>query len=685
MRKSPIRVVSPKDRVCAITTRTEEVRMAHLGRSHPVPSPPKTSDVPANRAKLYPVLWLPCIVVAFASAIVAIAVFSAFFFNPRGHSSADRDSLSFCCPQGAENMSRYVNLSLDPCKDFFAHVCSGVIRDHLWRDDQLQADLEITMVTGVWPRGVPKEKAGLFLAAVHKSCVKTTPRHDSLLLDLAVGLAKAMREFLVKPHSRNALSYVLMASIEYRLPPELGAQYDPKNSEMLFLNFARCGARAHRLTREALTAAVVALKDVLNITAASEKASKLRSTVCEFHPHRSGGSTYPQSELHRSFNRDAWNADDLVAGLQLLDPRITAPTTIYVEDVSTMKAIYNTFSTESVDHADGYKSAYLLWGSIDSCVDWFYPSSEQTAGVRSFDICNATITSFEALWQLFTAEMFTTREKDLTASTVFANVKNAVYMDTKSSSLFEPADAQEVNNFFTGISIISPLASSERLLEVPKPQNNFAENLLRARAYEFKTTRLRSWGLTSADILLYGPAKLSDGRRYELPATFYRGIGGARSRDLKIPEMADLGRLVAESLWHFVLYGRNWSPKTAANIRRLEACYQGSAFRPETNRAAAANLTVRILGLSSVLRALDRTKDWYTEKLAWSVWRLSHAQFFYILSTFPRCPKNATLDNARYINVPLASIEDFAKAFHCSPGAVMADPRRCTGLPPRAL
>ncbi|KAH9364258.1 hypothetical protein HPB48_011579 [Haemaphysalis longicornis] len=658
--------------------------MADPRRSHPVSSPPKTSDVPADRAKQHRVLWLSCIVVASTSAIVAVAVLSVFF-NPRGHGSADRDSLSFCCPQGAENMSRYVNLSLDPCKDFFAHVCSRVIRDHLWRDVQPHTDLEIPPVTSVWLRGAPKEKAGLFLAAVHKSCVKTIPRHDLLLLDLAVGLAKAMREFLVKPDSRNALSYVLMVSIEYRLPPELGAQYDPKNSEVLFLSLARCDAHAHRLTREALTAAVVALKDVLNVTAASEKAAHLRATVCEFHPHRSGGSTYPPSELRRSFNRDAWNADDLVAGLKLLHPGITAPTTIYVEDVSTMKAIYNTFSTEGVDHADGYKSAYLLWGSIDSGVDWFYPSSEPTAGVQSFDTCNATITSFEALWQLFTAEMFTTREKDLTVSTVFADVKNAVHMDTQSSSLFESADAPEVNNFFTGISIISPLASSERLLEVPKPQHNLAENLLRARAYEFEITRLRSWGLSSANILHYGPAKLSDGRRYELPATFYRGIDGARSGNLKIPEMADLGRLVAESLWHFVLYGRSWSPKTAANIRRLEACHQGNAFRPITNRAAAANLTVRILGLSSVLRALNRTKDWYTEKLAWSLWHLSHAQFFYILSTFTRCPRNATLENARYINVPLASTEDFAKAFRCSPGAVMADPRRCTGLEPGEL
>lgn len=88
--------------------------------------------------------------------------------------------------------------------------------------------------------------------------------------------------------------------------------------------------------------------------------------------------------------------------------------------------------------------------------------------------------------------------------------------------------------------------------------------------YEIEVAWQSSWRLLSSDIINYGTTRIVDSRAFQLPATLYGPINDTGYRNSDLPKMAILGRLVAESMWNFVLYGIEWSPKTRTNIERLQ-------------------------------------------------------------------------------------------------------------------
>ncbi|KAK8780991.1 hypothetical protein V5799_017666 [Amblyomma americanum] len=163
---------------------------------------------------------------------------------------------------------------------------------------------------------------------------------------------------------------------------------------------------------------------------------------------------------------------------------------------------------------------------------------------------------------------------------------------------------------------------------VARPSPIFAENLLRGRAYNIDVNRERMRGVRDHSVVTYATLKFLGERHLIIPASIYGYIYTGPGNN-QLPNATVLGQLLAEGLWLMVLYGIEWRPQTSANINRFAECFVrnyldgNDASSPEAVEA----LSIRALGMSSVARALERP-GWYTVRVAWSVWRLSHAQFF---------------------------------------------------------
>ncbi|KAL3212792.1 hypothetical protein MRX96_007843 [Rhipicephalus microplus] len=95
-----------------------------------------------------------------------------------------------------------------------------------------------------------------------------------------------------------------------------------------------------------------------------------------------------------------------------------------------------------------------------------------------------------------------------------------------------------------------------------------------------------------------------------------------------------------------------WTSKTKADMWRLEERYDGLYWSNSSGRNIDDITSFFApLVLSSVLSAFYRPQ-WLTEKPAWSLWRMSHSQLFYVLSTYTRCPRKSMAKYMNIINAP---------------------------------
>ncbi|KAK8774527.1 hypothetical protein V5799_010937 [Amblyomma americanum] len=606
-------------------------------------------------------------------AIVSLAVyFSKRWSTQRG--SVDAEGNSFCCPEDAEDVARFVNATINPCRNFFAHVCTDVIKHGLWRHLERREELAKIMVTGFLPKELQKVDATGFIIAYYQSCLKAIPNRDIFLYSIATKLATNHRDLLRRPNTTSALIYAATASVKYRLPSILDIIYYPLIPRIFMKAEDRC--RNDTFSWHLASFCLKALKDKFDAKIPLEELSGMHAKICKKFGTLSYTETqYSAARESDAFDRDVWDLKDLRAALVAIGFSAGKELEIHIAGGSKIRAMHDLFSTAEYSGTDVVKGAYLLWLSVASIAEQFYTSYDGS-WPQVFQICNDSVEAINEIWDLFTAEILTTPQKDEQAIVTFSAVKDAVFWDCRRSWLFEAEDAARLESHFKELALLTPTASTTMPVALPKPTPDFAENLLRGRAFNFEAFRARLWGLHAAQVFDTGIIPVVGGRYFLLPAFFYDVIRPT-SPSSQLANMAALGWLVAESMWSVVLYGIPWNSKTEANLQKLRACfvrtYLGSDRNPTwTNVTMAASL-----GLSSLLSAFRRP-DWNVTRMAFSALEMSHGHLFYSLATYLRCPTAEYQEFVSYVNVPLMYVNDFANVFHCSQESTMAKPELCS-------
>ncbi|KAK8771769.1 hypothetical protein V5799_024990 [Amblyomma americanum] len=612
---------------------------------------------------------------AAAAAVTFAAISTALYFavrRQRLESPSRTSGRPFCCPGEAEEMYRYINTTLNPCTDFFGFACSKVIALKLWKQTSVSAELVQAMITGVMPKGLKMGDAGAFLTAYYSSCVNTVSRQDFFLSTLARALVRRTEMLLKKPYSRNAFVYITAVSLQYNLPSVIDVTFSPIRSELFLKDFTIC--TANDMSAIAMVAAVNALKAATSATRTVKSEVKFVRWMCEQLEALSWkNATYDNSKELATFDREVWNVGDLEAGLSAVGYTMQNVSAIHVQGVHEIRLIHDLLSAEWQNLTARHMSAYLLWHSVVYGAEEF-DTSHGASAQSLFDVCEKSVSRVPLVWNRFMVETLTSLDKDKEARTIFANVKDAVLSDCRASLLFEGEDAVRLEAFFKELKLVTPIEANEKSALFPQPALDFAENLLQSCAYNFEATKRLQWGSFTGNEEYYRHLAFVKSRYCILSATYY-GFILPGSPNSQIPNTALLGRLLAEGLWHMVMYGIHWSSKTTENIVRLESCFVENYMSEEDERTVPIAF-VTALALSSILNAFSWA-DWHTEKPAWSLWTLSHAQFFYTFDAYHRCPGESSPENARAFNAPLMYVEDFANAFDCSPDAAMAKAGRC--------
>ncbi|KAH7975258.1 hypothetical protein HPB49_025382 [Dermacentor silvarum] len=606
------------------------------------PSRSRTNGVPAissyargSRNGLHLAVIIVALVVAVVVAVVTLGVYLGSRKSKLRESTAVGEG-SFCCPEDARNLARFLNTSLDPCYDFYTRVCTNVIRFQLWKQIVSQSEFERVMVTGVVPRGLRSADAIKFLTTYYKSCIETIPHKEKFVSDLAGALARSTSQFLAKPDSRNALAYAAMVSLKYRLPSIIEVSYEAE------IPFVDLSITAHCTVEDlppiVVTSSVNAVADTANASVTPAEVVELTTHIC------SRFLSVREKILFYS------GVDDF-----------NKTTRIRVEDVAGVRAVLNFYTDTDHHGADGAKAAYLLLHSVASGMQQFY-SSHNDSWRHMFQICNSSVQQDKELWDMFTAKLLITPEKDKRLHNIFTAVRDAVYQDCSTNPIFDAEDAGRLGDLFGKLSLDLVIDASRATISVPKATLVFAENLLKGRSYDFYVRRERQ----------QRPQSQSFSRDLYISPVLYDVVRASSATSAEIPNMAGLGWWLAEIIWYEVLNSDLWLPKTKARIQRLRSCFNHEEYGSSANESGTL-----ALGLSSVLKAFSRP-DWDTVRPAWSLMRMSHGELFYSLGVYYRCPLETAPEAVCAITTAMIYAEDFASVFRCPADSPMAVKPRCS-------
>ncbi|KAL1443124.1 hypothetical protein MTO96_030438 [Rhipicephalus appendiculatus] len=573
----------------------------------------------------------------FAAAVTMALIAAVVFFGVYAGVGQRRgkqpsETHSFCCPDDVEEISRYLSTNAVPCDDFFAYVCSNTMNSrHSGAETSLDFRIKSAAITGTIPNNARTFTAGRFLNSFFKTCLEAiSSRHETLAGSLANALLQEAGDLLKEVDSRKAMAFITEASLVYSLHSVITMSYRVSRAVTLEIN-AICDPDASEL--DDLKATVDVLKRVTNSTATTEDTAKLAKWLCE------------------QFEIEQRRATVYLLSLGASD---------FSQEASEKFAYFTTFSSTTREKTLRQPTSF---GTSSQAASKSSASREGQFSPQAGEICSESTFRLRELWELFQAEIFTTPDKDAVAKNIFALITDAVHKHIKETSLVEAEDFAEREQFFENVKLLTPMAESRASVPVPNATQDFAQNLLRGRRFNVDVYAARSSQLAVRRATRYRDLILLGGRYILLSPSVYDFIRAASPSSL-LPNMSILGQLLAESLWNMALIHVNWKPKTKRNILNFGTCF----FERYLDNANISHnwhhVLYTSLGMSTVVRALNWS-DWHVMHNAWSLWRLSHAQFFYIFNSHYRCPNNPSVHTYLEINVPLMYVQDFAEAFNC--------------------
>ncbi|KAH6931605.1 hypothetical protein HPB50_025673 [Hyalomma asiaticum] len=601
---------------------------------------------------------------------IAITVISVYLAHrhQRSRKPTDAGGRSFCCADEFEKIARYVNMSLDPCDDFFSYVCSNAIKYAVSENAVVRSELHRAVTTGVMPENAPMRQAGQFLRLYYKTCVETISKRHSFAFAVGNAFLRNEAHLLRDVDHRKAMTFIMVSALKYRLRSCIALSY--KLGRTLRMEIDTICNQERRFL-DYLNATVEALRENGDALATTGRTHVVASLLCDkFRKVTQGVTTYYPKNLDM-FDLQVWNVEDLEAGLSEHGFKLQDVANIIVLGVGEIRVLYNFFSQEG---GSSTKAAYLLWHTIVSGLEEF-SVDDSTYSPQVFSICTNSLHKMPELWSLFQAEVLTNHEKDMTARHVFATIKDAVHGRLVNGTLIEAEDIDMVHSFFRNVTLWTPMSASNASVPVPKASADFADNLLRGRAYDVGANIARVSSIRARNTNSYRDVLLIN-HRYLLLSSFTYNFVFPGSTNFHLLNMAVLGQLFAEILWVLTFYAIPWQQKTASNLRNFTACFNKVYLKNSIDFLWESSVLFTALGLSTVVKAVNLS-DWHTVKPAWSLWRLSHAQFFYIFGSYQHCPKDSTPEDKLTINVPLMYVEDFAMAFKCSSHAPMTMKQQC--------
>ncbi|XP_075530002.1 uncharacterized protein LOC142563327 [Dermacentor variabilis] len=626
------------------------------------PTPlPRRNRIEASGA----VVGFSCSLLIFVAAC-ALVLLSVQLAAMRRNDTVLRET-PFCCPKQAATLFAVIDNQAEPCEDFYAYVCrnaveQGFAQKHAAHDILWDIDAHIMTGTSNY-----SSKSAAALQAFYESCIREVWQPDMRLKDAVAAVLE-----IANTTKRMSQAQLLRFALEVQ------GRYTLHFCFAIFLG----GTDVYIQRNLFQIATYKGLCDESCFAPALSAVNAHIGANCTIEQIAAWGRLFSDRFTAPGFT--TW--DELLAAFGGIEPEEFKA--IFIEfgiDMDAVESVIVDSKAQLFNDIERlwkvanqplslcYVLVYLVLDTIELLVQGDATINSPTATIR--EVCGDHLHRCLEMWQVTYVAALTSADKD--------RQLHAIFEATRRSFIgYEPlrrlvAAGDDTANFESLVQNMSLMLPRDLVLrEMGMPvlnKSGFVRNIFRIMSFEYntKTEKLRR-GLPvffdSSRELTINRMLFVDQRTLYVTASAYAWM----SEGTTDPLLADapvIASRMASLMWRKVEKWDGWSENTRDALHSFREC----AVRVEDllkygdHDLLALTMGLRIAALaataSSTAGDIARTQ-WFRMKSAWSLYRMSEAQFFYARYAYFRCSPDNPPGS---VMGPIVHDPDFATAFRCQP------------------
>ncbi|KAH6927905.1 hypothetical protein HPB50_009794 [Hyalomma asiaticum] len=608
-----------------------------------------------------------------ATLLVVIVLSMMFVFLDRARVVAVQGRSSICCDMEARQVIAMLNTTLDPCEDFYQHVCMRA------------TDIQSTYVSPMfkvaiyWKEaemmGTGGTPAGLLISALRPTAASGKLMEATDVGNFTKAIMSLLGQTLKSATSAAAMvAFLAELSVVYRVPAVVSLGFSTKDPEVsgtvLVLErqtgcFPEGGPgpsaqKALHVFNEAFKTEVTfeqlaAFAKRLSSTGSKKAVSKRDMQHVESAPFQ-GVSQHQWAHILNQFvfpvhpevkylsMRPGDGLSEIVGELSKQDN----------QPASLAYTIICAARTASMDVTD---AIFDYHNRLSLCLP------------NKLQLC--------ALEDIVKAQMVSNPVDDALLREMMTRVRDAVVRDAVSSHVFRGRDKELVTAELWRLKLMLP-KDSTGASEVPLPDgvksNSLALNVLRGRSYVFNIAQTKvQRDIPSRDFLSEVKVKRRKDTLY-VPTNLYVQLRFF-SQEKTFLALPLVGVSMASEMWSFLLESTIWSNDTQGNIASFYACFRNSYFGTRHDGGMATEMAHTALGLVSAQNSADRS-EWDSSHRIDSM-DLTQQKLFYYLFAYNQCSMVPMEKPGPALNVALRNDPEFVRTFRCEARSRMSQRVSC--------
>ncbi|KAH7966866.1 hypothetical protein HPB49_020128 [Dermacentor silvarum] len=576
-----------------------------------------------------------------------------------------------CCYREAQAMRQRLNVSVNPCRDLYRHVCDSFADDGEFPafrtfEHYSEADYYVS----------PQHRAGQVIYTLFQSCLAATANAHkmgsstaAILID-TIGAKTAVRA----QTEQDILAFLLRMTVKYDIwtHPTIAVYGRGGFPDFVYFygmtwmhEFLAIVLRATGSLLRSVEAAEYALirrdciesiNRILNINVTLEQIEAIEYdlNLNETVAHNLSSSEL-LAELVPSLTIDDWKTIvENVSGGNL-------PSKLYHPN---LKALRKTFSVILDRRRHPAMLAFFIMNSVQNTLfELIQGTSRSDIGVFAF--CRRVIRRYPTVSIVGALQrMMKDEDHDAVFHRMFSEIIEAI--SRKAAVLFPSADQRKLSAYLKPLKILLP----SDIFPVHRPLPNFTSDYFRNRIILFTN----GWAYASYEPppgispTITKAAQLRQiivHNNYVVIPIFAYNALSFNNRTENLVTMSSVGVLLVDAIWSYVLDNPAWSEEAKTMISDFKAC------RRNLNSLVSDRDELFQVTLTSIGTALDvaRVPQWLDMFYGDFLWKTSRCRLFvYLLVYHHYCPGAEKLKEkpAKEVQYIASVLEDFRLAFKCA-------------------
>ncbi|KAK8767639.1 hypothetical protein V5799_005580 [Amblyomma americanum] len=569
--------------------------------------------------------------------------------------AANRDP--FCCPDEALMVLRAINPSVDPCEDFYGHVCSRANESDYGHVSPL---LRVAMVWSFMEMagiGQGSSAAGHLLTILRQGLWERDHASGKDVAEYATAIVQAS----APPRKMNGYEMVhFLAQLNFKYGVPVVVSFSVLEQDTVLNIKATDDCFSNSAYEDILPPVLDAVNSALNTAVSAKQLLRLKDDISAMlHASHSRNQAHSvETSPFTVLSQREW-ADILNDLVLPVHPNVTSVATRQPEAINHFVGILANETLQPV--AEAYIFVCAALKTRDTLEE-----ASATHGIMPASTSCHTLNVCE-LEHAFKAEAVNSRHLVDYVRALFMQIKDIVTRDATGNLIFYGITRQEITEKLSRLKLVLPEQIAVLDIAVPAVSDSFATNLLAARSYAFDVRKAKiARGIPDEDSFFL-PVVVRHSNTIFLPTNLLALLAQNHRRNIALDLPVAVVDMAAQC-WSFLLES-SWSVESRSNIESRLKCIEqtqlnGSYTTDSLQTAAAA------LGLVSAVDAMM--------PLQWNVLNcvnnteISLARLVFLLWAYNNCAALPGVVTHFDVNLALRRSVVFRTVFGCSQHSPMA-------------